>query len=431
MKVVLINPYTPINRALTIIHPPLGFGYIINQLNKFDHNIKYIDLVWESDFEVALNKCIKEFEDSIILITSVSQTYHIALKIAKYIKNMVEKCNIILGGPHVTFTAKETLTKHRYIDFVSLYEGEFTICELANYFSKHMYNDRENIQGISNIAYLNGDVYIQTKNSSPIENLDVLGIPNRQILGIEKYLENDYETVIMTARGCPNKCSFCSTTAMGRKYRLHSVDHVIAEIKEVIKLGFSSVFFGDDTFPANRDRTFEICDRILSEGLNISWTCNMRVIDVEEKLIKKMKDAGMYRTFIGFESFDNDELTMMKKNCNVTMQKKAAEILMREGVELHASMIIGGANQTKERIYRSVDFLKKEIKPTIVTFNTIELRPGTEMYNNPKKYGYHLHDLHWYEKEKCFEDIHVSTNFLKSFEIRNLCYEAYEKFYTE
>ena len=119
----------------------------------------------------------------------------------------------------------------------------------------------------------------------------------------------------------------------------------------------------------------------------------------------------------------------MKKGSNIDMEIRAAKILNNLEIELHASMIVGCANQCKSDIISNTKFLKEVIQPTIATFNTIELRPGTDIYNNPKKYGFFMDNSYWYEDPLCAEKIHAKTKYLNEQEIRDVCFECYTIFY--
>lgn len=429
MHVIFINPSSPINDKLTIRHPPLGIGYMSTQLKKYGHQVTLIDMPMLDNPEKELHQQLsKVTTKAIVGITCVSQTYAISLLIAKNIKKLYSNFKIVLGGPHVTFTAHETLERHNYIDYVIRFEAEYAICKLVEVMSASPFNIRK-IAEVENLVFRVNDKIIINELGNCIMNLDSVGYPDRDIFDTQKYLRNDYETVMMTARGCVNNCSFCSTTKMGRLYRCHSVKHVIEEIKKCCDLGFKSFFIADDTFPADKDRTIKICEAILSKNIKVNWTCNMRVKDVDVKLLSKMKEAGMYRAFVGFETFDNVALKHMKKGSNIEMAIKASEVFNQLGVELHASMIVGCANQNKRKILNNVEFLKNTIKPTIATFNTIELRPGTDIYKKPEEYGYWMDNPYWYEDPYCTEQIHVRTKYLKEKEIREICYECYSIFY--
>lgn len=419
----------PIDDQLTIRHPPLGIGFLSTALKAAGHSVYFIDLPMipiEKRMNV-IHEYLEKLTDVVIGITCVTQSYSVALSIAEYIKINWPSISVIMGGPHVTFTAYETLSRHKQIDYVIMHDGEEATVKLVNAIEER----KSDLHSINGLAYRNEhNEIIIVPCRSPEMNLDIYGYPDRSIFDIPRYLENDYETVIMTSRGCPNRCGFCSSSVMGRTYRTNSIEHVLQEIQSVLDMGFQSVFFGDDTFAADVNRIIQLCDAIISSSIKFDWTCNMRVRDVEPKLIEKMHKAGMYRTFIGYESFDETVLTQFRKGSNFKMQVEAAQILHEYGVELHSSMIVGCQNDTWDSVLKNVDFLRDIIRPTIATFNTIEIRPGTDVFLNPEKYGYYVADRFWYEKPNCTESIHVCTDNLSEQDIRNLCAAAYSRFYS-
>lgn len=428
MNVLFINPYMPIDDMLTIRHPPLGIGYLSTALKSAGHSVFFLDLpmLRREQRETAIRDYLESHDDVFVGITCVTQSYAVALSIAAEVKKLRPSVPVMMGGPHVSFTPEETLSRHWQVDFIVMHDGEDATVALVNAIG----SNRQEYYRINGLAYRSDTGVVAVIPCKPPEqNLDRFGFPDRSIFDMQRYLDNDYETVVMTARGCPNRCAFCSTSVMGRKYRVHSVRHVLEEIQNVLALGFQSVFFGDDTFPADPERIMQLCNAIIREGLKFEWTCNMRVMDVKPKLIAKMHEAGMYRTFIGYESFSPEVLHQFRKGSNPSMQKAAAEILREIGVELHASMIIGCSNDTWESVLENVDYLREVIQPTLATFNTIELRPGTDVYLHPEQYGYTLANPLWYEDIHCTDQVHVSTKWLSGQDIRNLCAAAYERFY--
>ncbi len=430
MKIIFINPSSPIDDSLTIKHPPLGIGYITSNLKNIEGiQVELIDMPILLNPSAILEEKVKINGDNVVYaFTCVTQTYSRALYYAKKIKSYNKNLKVIFGGVHVTFTAKDTLSRHSFIDYIIKFDSEISFALLIQVIRDKV-ETYENLSKIPNLVFKNENVIQDNEPSSPITNLDLLGYPDRSIFDIDKYVKNDYETVIMTSRGCKNNCSFCSACKIGRTFRSHSVLHVKEEIEECLRLGFKSIFFGDDTFLADRDRIDHLCDIIINENIHFDWTCNLRIVDIDEDILSKMKQAGMYRTFIGFETFNNDTLKSMGKGSTLETQIKATNTLKKLGIEFHSSMIVGCAGQTEKEILSNVKFLRDVIKPTIATFNSIEIRPGTDIYNNPEKYGYYIENPYWYEELDCADFIHVRTKELSEKQIRDITFKCYEMFY--
>jgi radical SAM superfamily enzyme YgiQ (UPF0313 family) len=241
------------------------------------------------------------------------------------------------------------------------------------------------------------------------------------------YLAYDYETVVMTARGCPSRCTFCSTTIAGRTARWNSPRHVVDEIETVIGLGFSSIFFGDDTFSGDPGRAIAICHEINRRGINIPWTSNMRAQDARPQVLKAMTEAGAYRVFVGFESIQEKTLRLVKKGTSPARLYKTAARIIAAGLELHASFIVGAPGDTPESLGATLDFIRL-VNPTVATFNVMEPRPGTDVYRNPEKYGITIPDPFWYETTSWLNLPVAHTQAMSQEEIRDWVSRCYDEF---
>jgi anaerobic magnesium-protoporphyrin IX monomethyl ester cyclase len=268
---------------------------------------------------------------------------------------------------------------------------------------------------------------VETPVAPPVRDLDTLGHPDRSIFDMDAYLRNDYETVVMTSRGCPSHCAFCSTSLAGRTYRWNSPDHVVDEIEEVLDLGFESIFFGDDTFAGNSKRLTAICDEIVARGLKFTWTCNMRAQDARPRLLEAMRTAGAYRVFVGFESIQAETLKLVRKGSMPEQMVDKARLIQEAGLELHSSFIVGAPGDTHESLRATLDYIRA-LNPTIATFNSMEPRPGTDLYANPEAYGIEMPDPYWYETTAWTHGPVCSTRDLSSREIRDWVDRCYTEF---
>jgi radical SAM superfamily enzyme YgiQ (UPF0313 family) len=258
-------------------------------------------------------------------------------------------------------------------------------------------------------------------------DLDRYGFPDRSLFDMRRYLEYDYETVIMTARGCPSRCTFCSTTIAGRAARWNSPEHVVDEMEEVIGLGFSSIFFGDDTFSGDPRRAIEICAEIERRGVSIPWTSNMRAQDARPQVLEAMVRAGAYRVFVGFESVRETTLRLVKKGTSPARLYKTARRIMAAGLELHASFIVGAPGDTHDSLAATLDFIRL-VNPTVATFNVMEPRPGTDVFAQPAHYGLEILDRYWYETTGWLTMPVCRTESLTAEEIREWVSRCYDEF---
>jgi radical SAM superfamily enzyme YgiQ (UPF0313 family) len=424
MKVLFVNPFYPFDPFTVLLHPPLAYGYLANQL-KFNHDVIFADIPFEGNSVESLKPYLI-YRPDVIGITCVAKSYKPALECAEYIKKNLPESKVVLGGPHVSFIPQEVLARHAQVDFVILFDGEFSFIELLEAIENG--NQLNSLRKISGLAFKNDKKIFVIPPSHPERNPDIFGIPDRTIFNMKRYLAHDYETVILGARGCPSKCTFCSSTQAGRKFRTHSVKHLCDEIEQVLTLGFKSIFFGDDTFSGNKQRTFEFCAEIKRRNLIFPWTSNMRQIDAcDTKLIEAMKEAGAYRVFMGFESINKTTLRDFKKGTNALKLYETAKLLKSIGIEIHSSFIIGAPGDNPYSIEATIDYIRL-VNPTIATFNTMEARPGTDVYNNPGKYGIIIPDKYWYETLDWLYTGTCYTKDLSQDEIRYYVNKCYSEF---
>jgi radical SAM superfamily enzyme YgiQ (UPF0313 family) len=202
---------------------------------------------------------------------------------------------------------------------------------------------------------------------------------------------------------------------------------VADELEEVIRLGFESVFFGDDTFSGDPKRTIAICDEIRRRGIRIPWTSNMRAQDARPAVLDAMREAGAYRVFMGFESIQRATLRLVHKGATPERMAAKARLVREAGLELHASFIVGAPGDTDETLAATLDYIRL-LNPTVATFNVMEPRPGTDVFTHPERYGITIPDRHWYETTSWLDSPVCHTEHLSQQEIRAWVDRCYREF---
>lgn len=425
MRVLFVNPHYTHDPYTLLLHPPLAYGYMANHLKARGHDVVHADLPFEGNSPKRAVDYLENYKPDIVGVTCVAQSYYQALEIAQVVKSWNDRTPVVFGGPHVSFIPSECLRRHRCLDYVLLFDAEHSMADLVDALAAS--ESSSGLRKISGLAFREGAAVRVTGPEPPSSHLDQYGIPDRSIFDMERYRRYDYETVVMTARGCPSRCTFCSTTAAGRAARWHSPEHVVNEIEQVIDLGFISIFFGDDTFSGDPRRAIEICAEMQRRGIDIPWTSNMRAQDARPEVLDAMCQAGAYRVFVGFESIQSNTLRLVKKGTSPERLYKTARRIMAHGIELHASFIVGAPGDTHESLAATLDYIRI-VNPTIATFNVMEPRPGTDVYRDPDKYGISIPNRYWYETTDWL-DLPVSrTEELTQEEIRSWVHRCYNEF---
>ncbi len=376
MKVLLVNPPHIISKYkfIGLVAPPLGISYIAAVLEKNSVDVSIIDAsAMEMDW-YELGKEIKKISPDVVAITALTPTIEQALETAKISKSILPESTIILGGYHPTFTFKKLL-ENEFLDIIIIGEGEYTMLEVVQ--SLLNGSDLHRVKGIATRDFV-------TPPREIIEDLDTLPFPARHLLPMEKYkiLNIKLPTgTLVSGRGCPYQCSFCSSAAMhGKKLRLRSAQNVVDEMEHLINDHHAeTIAFMDDTFTINKKRVEEICDELKKRDLDVYWGCTTRVDTLSLDLLKKMKDSGCITLFMGVESADQIILNNVNKQTTINKVKKAFELARNYDMRTIASVVLGMPGDSRENILKTIKFVKN-LNPSYAVFSLATPYPGTPFY---------------------------------------------------
>lgn len=283
------------------------------------------------------------------------------------------KARIIIGGMHASVLPEEAAL---YADQVITGEGETVILDVVE-----------------------GRITDKIIHAKCLENLDDAPYPDYSLLKTSCECAN-----VMTTRGCPFCCSFCTTTRMFYPYRERSIDNVINELKYYKDFGFQYMNFEDDNFTANKERTKEICRRMLKEDLIFKETFFFGRTDMadDDEMLDLLEKAHLTRVLIGIESLNQESLDAINKHQSISDIEKCAEVLSCHKIRLIAGIVLGIDTDGKEDIRNSVNFAKKinayQLQPAVLT-----PFPGTAVYEQYESEGRMLSD-DW----SCFDMMNVT-----------------------
>ena len=423
MDVLLINPpaqgvYDTINIKL----PPLGLAYIASVLREHNHSVKIIDL----NVQDNLWETVRERKWDVIGLSGDTSRYPISMKIAEQIKKHFGYL-IFTGGPHVTFFEKETLDTG-YVDFIIRGEGEFVTLNLLNALEKGT-----SLKDVRGITFKQNGKIIKTLQAPIIKDLDSLPYPARDLLPMEKYKITLFYgrpiTSILTSRGCPFNCYFCSSSQFSNLiWRTRSPKNIVDEMEHVIKkFDYHAFAFVDDNFTLNPKRVIEISKEIVKRKLDIFWWAFSRVDELlgHEDMVEWMAKSGCRMIFLGIESVSKKVLDEYNKGITANDSIRAVRLLKKYGIDTWGSFIIGALDETKEMIINTIRFAKL-LNPRNVQFSILTPFPGTRLYEDADKMGIIIHK-NW----KYYDGAHavMRTKYLKPDEIQRLLNLAYISFY--
>lgn len=385
MKVTFINPPQTASKYkfMGVMAPPLGMSYIAAVLEENGYDVSIIDATaLDYDFNQLADK-VKEEKPDIVSISALTPTIGRALESAQVVKEVLPDTLVVLGGYHPTFNTKETLEDEN-VDLVIRGEGEYTMLELVQTIEKG--GDISNVNGIAfEDTNENGEkLIVLTPEREPIYDLDELPFPALHLLPMDHYKLLNMDThmsTMITSRGCPIQCSFCSSAAMhGRKIRRRSIKNIVDEMEHLVyDYGIETIAFMDDTFTVNKKRVRDLCEEIMRRDLKVFWGCTSRVDTLSEELLQKMKDSGCIAIFMGVESADQQQLDRMGKNTNIAKIENAFKMAREKKIRTIASVALGMPHDTKETMNKTIKFVK-QLKPNYAIFSLATPYPGTRFY---------------------------------------------------
>lgn len=421
MKIILIQPNYPsiIRKVLGEVAHPLGLGYIAS-VTRDEHDVRILDALNLNCTDEEVANEIKRFDPDVVGITATTPAIYEAYNVAKIAKTINPDIITIIGGAHATFMAQEVLEECPYLDIVVRGEGEETIQEILHMLEKN--NDLSTIRGIT---YRYNDKIIETEDRPIITDLDTIPFPAYDLLP-ELESNGVKYGVMMTSRGCPFKCTFCSSSLLGqKKWRGRSAENVIKEIQYLESRGIKEIEFLDDTFTLNSQRVEDICNRIKIEKIDLSWSCSSRVNTINRRIAEKMKEVRCHTVYFGVESGTEWVLKSIGKGISLEDAERSVQITKDLNMNSICSFIIGMPRETIETINNTINFAIK-LDPTFAQFSIATPYPGTELFDMAVKEGYLLTN-DW--TKYTGTDPVMKISYISVEKLKELFTQAYLRFY--
>jgi radical SAM superfamily enzyme YgiQ (UPF0313 family) len=396
MKILLIVPPNNLEErygklaSVGTLYPSLGLAAIGAVGLEAGHEVKVIDCEAHGLGYEELYAKISEYHPDLIGMQTYCNTVNRALTIAGHVKeHLGQDIKIVLGGVQVTIAPLQFI-RDPHVDFIVCGEGENIFRNLIDVLG----SGGRDFHRVNGLLWKDdaGKVVVNPPQAHE-PDLDRLPMPARQLFEMSVYrtsaqLRGKKTFHVVTSRGCPNSCRYCSCQkSFGKTYRYYSTRRVIAEIKHLMaNYGMDGLHFYDDSFTVNRQRTMELCNAMIAAGIRIPWACFTRVDCVDEELLRKMREAGCYQIFYGVECANQRLLDYVRKGITIESIRKAFKWTREAGIETLGSFIIGLPTETVAEAKATLK-LAKDLDADFIHWEFYTPHPGTDLYEDALKKG--------------------------------------------
>ena len=424
-KILLVSPDTPVWNSRRHIHN--GLGYLAGALIHAGFDVALHDGAVE-DAPLAAHLTREHFD--IVGISSPTPLIHNAWRAAQIAKQ--HGAITLLGGPHLTLMPEESLQRAE-VDFFARGEAEETIVEFARGVPPAQ---------IAGLSFRDNGKLVHNPARPLTNNLDALPFPAHHLFRIDRYTNLQPLTdgldprarayTIVTSRGCPYKCTYCSKPITGNTWRARSVKNVLKEWKMLVEdFRATEVGITDDIWNLDLKRAKELCRGLIEMGLNkVPWITvhGMKVNHTDAELFQLMKRAGCKRVGFGVESGDANILKNSVKKAQTLDQVRAAFKNARAaGIQTMGFFIYGMPGETEETMERTTRFAL-ELDPDLANFMIATPYPGTELWEQIKSGG-KLYAQDWIDLAIQSDHPHYEFGALKAELVERKWREAYRRFY--
>lgn len=364
--------------------PPLAILTLATYLirNGFENTV-CIDAQLEDLTPEETADKIKEMKPDVVGLTVWTDLWYPSWLTIMLIREKLPECIIVVGGPHCTIYPGETLGSSA-ADFLVAGDGEDVLLSLI----KGLSGGGAPVDMPGLWRKEDGKVVPPGEEYSIVEDHSRIPVPDRKLLPFKKYNNvlnsREYETTMITSRGCPYKCVFCKIHS--QRVYARSAEQVVEEFKDIAELGITDIQVYDDTFTWSKERVMKICEGILASGLKVRWAVRDRSNKADLEMYKMMKRAGCYRIHFGVESGSPRILKESGKGLSLEQVEDAVRIARKAGFLIMAYYMFGFIDETYGDAMKTIEFSMK-LDVDYAVYAVLIPYPGTKLYSTAMERG--------------------------------------------
>jgi radical SAM superfamily enzyme YgiQ (UPF0313 family) len=403
MRIALLSPPSPFlidQKAF----PPLGILYLAGYARAEGHEVVVVDLAGkEDDLENALSGLAAD----VFGISSTTPQYPQALRILGILRQRHPEALVVVGGAHPSSVPEQCISDG--FDTAVVGEGEVALCKVA----------AGRLRGVVKEPY--------------VKDVDSIPLPARDLIDIRSYgyaIEGGKATTLITSRGCPHQCAFCSKDVWQKGTRFHSSARIIAEIRECMdKYGFRHFLFLDDSLTLKKQRLLDLCREMAPLG--IVWRAYARADKMTREMLLAMKQAGCVEVGIGVESGSQQILDAVCKGTTVEQNSRLVALCREVGIVSNVFIMIGLPGESYETVEATRRWME-ENRPDKFGYNIFAPYVGTPIRVHPEMYDLELFPMpdekSWVKGRQGEYHAFVATSKLSREEILRLFDENFKYF---
>jgi anaerobic magnesium-protoporphyrin IX monomethyl ester cyclase len=383
-RVLLVDPYVaredPMERKFVELYPSLGLLTLAAYLREQQIDVEIADLTFARSLQ-TLSARLRSYDPEVVGVHTKTLMYERSLEIARMARGA--GAWTVAGGPDAVTRPAAYLDGG--FDAVALGEGELTLTETA-----YAIHHGRPVAGTAGLVTRDGEKLVRGPPRPFLPDLDALPLPAWDLIDMDGYLRQwerrtgERRSAVLTSRGCPFDCSWCSKPTFGRTFRQQSPARVLAELRALQdRFQVDYVRFCDDVFGINRAWLEALLDGLTGQGLRLKFECLARVDLLKPDLLKRMRTAGLQRVYVGVESGSQKMLDLMNRGTRLSQVERTAQALRDEGVRQFWFLMLGYPGETLEDIEATLKLFRR-FSPEEYSVSIAVPIPGTRFHEAVK-----------------------------------------------
>lgn len=384
MSLLLTHGYflaeDPAERAIMRPYPPLGLLYISSHLKARGVPVRVFDSTFASR---------SEFEREIATLKPGLVGIYVTLMTRRNVVWMIRMAKaagatVVLGGPEPVNYAEEYLA--RGADFIVAGEGEETLAALV---TARQRGDGVRYEEIDGLVFRGADgAIVRTRPRVQLPDLDAQPIPDREAIDLELYLDAWHRhhgvrsISVITARGCPYTCRWCSHSVYGFTHRRRSPESVADEIEVLVERYHpDQVWYADDVFTINKRWITRYAAELERRSIRLPFETITREDRLDEAVIEALAAMGCYRLWIGAESGSQKVLDAMDRRTDATRMRSMIRLLRRHGIRAGTFIMLGYEGEAWSDLDATAQHLRESLPDDLLTTVAYPIK-GTPYYQD-------------------------------------------------